>query len=150
MNQQYPARIADEDSWVNAESSSNGNPLMLRIRPDLQSFDGKESFPNKIVFTWEFGHAEELAGLPSDEQYDEMKLFEDALVESLEEGRCAIFAYAHTGCGACERHFYISDLTEIKPALDGVLNGFPGLPLRIETYDDPEWTEYLTLASRMQ
>ena len=81
---------------------------------------------------------------------DEMKLFEDALVESLEEGRCAIFAYSHTGCGLCERHFYISGLTEIQPALDAVLNGFPGLPLTIETYSDPEWSEYLTLAERMQ
>ena len=149
MNQLYPYRNADEDSWINAESNSNGNPLMLRIRPDLQSFDGKESFPKKIVFTWEFGHTEERTGLPSHEQCDEMKLFEDALVESLEEGRCAIFAYSHTGCGLCERHFYISGLTEIQPALDAVLNGFPGLPLTIETYSDPEWSEYLTLAERM-
>jgi len=150
MTNPYPTHISDHCEWINAETYSNDQPVMLRIRPDLKKFEGKNAFPEKLVFTWEFGDTKEFAGLPSDEQYDQMRPFEDALVAALEGGRSAIFAYAHTGHGICELHFYITSVDEIKPDLDPLLNHFPGLPLKIESYGDVEWLQYMSLVQRLQ
>ena len=146
----YPSVLADDDSWINAERTEGGQPRMVRIRPDLASFDGKTSFPRKIVFTWTYGDDPELSGLPNEAQYNQMRPFEDALVLALEKSRAAIFVYARTGLGLREWNFYIVDIEGIQPDLNRVLSHFPGLPLTIGHYEDKHWSEYSAIVDRMQ
>ena len=131
---------ADNDAWNTAEGKMNGRPSLIRFRPNLKGHLGNPKYPKRLTIFWDYGD-DELTGMPTSEQIDEMKVFEDALVNALDPGLFGIFAFAYTSAGTREWHFYVNKVSEIQYRINQALAEFPKLPIELQIEDDADWGE---------
>ena len=130
---------ADSDAWNTAEGKHDGKPSLIRYRPNLHSFLGDERYPRRLVVIWEF--ESNSSGMPSDEQSDDMREFEDAIVGALDADRCAVLAFVYTHSGIREWHFYLNDVNEAGSRFNESLSEFPKLPISLQVENDFNWDE---------
>ena len=133
--------IADSDAWNLAEGKFNECPSLLRYRPNLKNFLGHSDYPRRLTIVWEYEKKEGTNGLPTDDQSDAMREFEDALIGVLDSDRIAILSFIFTNNGIREWNFYIGDVQFVGEKINEALADKPGLPISLEVQDDPEWTE---------
>lgn len=133
--------IADSDAWTLAEGKFREKPTLLRYRPNLKNFLGHSNYPRRLTIIWEYEEKEGRDGLPCDDQSDEMREFEDALIAVLDSDRIAILAFIFTHDGNREWNFYIGDVQVVGEKINEALADKPGLPISLEVEDDSEWTE---------
>lgn len=131
---------AETDAWHLAEGEVEGKPSLLRFRPNLEPFLGLPTHDRRLAISWEY-EQENTSGMPSDAQSDDMRAFEDAIVNALDPDRLAILAFTYTGDGFREWHFYVGDVDEVGSRINAALADFPELPIALEVQDDPDWDE---------
>ena len=131
---------AETSAWNIAEGESEGKPRLIRYRPDLESHIGSPDYSQRLVKIWDY-EPENASGMPSDQQSEEMKSVEDALVDALDPDRIAIFAFVLTIPGSREWHYYVSDIGEVGNRINSALSSFPKLPLHLQVEEDPEWEQ---------
>ncbi|MBF7074450.1 DUF695 domain-containing protein [Glaciecola sp. MH2013] len=129
---------ADKDSWNNAESIIDGTPSLIRYRPDLEYLLGHKDYPRKLTIFWDY-EKKENNGLPTDEQMEEMRKFEDVVVPALDLDRLAIFVLAFTKDGTREWHFYTGDIGAVGKRFNESLSSFPKLPIELQVETDENW-----------
>lgn len=149
MPNSFPENSADDDAWTGAEAENDGQPLLIRLRPNLADFDGRPAFAQKLLIRWKYGNDGE-SGMPDSEQSDDMRTWEDSLVRALEQIRVGILAYVFTYQGVREWHIYFSSMDGLQEALDIAVAGLPQMPLHMEVSDDAEWSEYFGLTNSIQ
>ena len=126
--------------WNIAESDNGGMPRLIRYRTDLVPFIASSDYPQRLVIIWEYD-ADNLNGMPSTEQSETMKSFEDALVETLDSDRLAVLAFVLTCNGSREWHYYINRVDEVGLRINTALSEFPKLPIHLQVENDPEWEQ---------
>ena len=131
---------ANTDAWNTAQGQHQGKPRLLRYRPNLEKYLGDSKYPNRLVIIWDF-ESEDPSGLPSSELLDEMREFEDAVVDALDIDRCAVLAFILTHDGVREWHFYIYDVSEVGNRINESLATFPKLPINLQVEEDSNWDE---------
>lgn len=142
-----PIPSAESDTWNNAEGSSGGLPVLLRYRPQLEAFLGDPRYSRRLVIAWHYPITNS-SGLPSDDQNDEMRLFEDLIQSHLDPDGTAILAYARTHSGTRRLNYYISDAQTLSQRINKALANQPKFPIELEVEDDPEWTGLRTILER--
>jgi len=103
---------ANSAPWNIAESDNGGMPRLIRYRTDLVPFIASSDYPQRLVIIWEYD-AVNLNGMPSTEQSETMKCFEDALDATLDSDRIAVLAFVLTCNGSREWHYYINRVEEV-------------------------------------
>ncbi len=131
---------ANSAPWNIAESDNGGMPRLIRYRTDLAPFIARSDYPQRLVIIWEYD-ADNLNGMPSTEQSETMKSFEDALVETLDSDRLAVLAFVLTCNGSREWHYYINRVDEVGLRINTALSEFPKLPIHLQVENDPEWEQ---------
>lgn len=131
---------ANSAPWNIAESDNGGMPRLIRYRTDLAPFIANSDYPQRLVIIWEYD-ADNLIGMPSTEQSETMKSFEDALVETLDSDRLAVLAFVLTCNGSREWHYYINRVDEVGLRINTALSEFPKLPIHLQVENDPEWEQ---------
>ena len=106
---------ADDDAWTVAEGELEGRPLLIRYRPKLAGFSGRDQYPMKLTVRWTYGDDGQ-SGMPDEAQSDTMKDLEDSLVAEFDSDRIGILAFIYTAHGMREWHIYFSDLEELQQA----------------------------------
>ncbi|MEZ9526994.1 DUF695 domain-containing protein [Enterovibrio norvegicus] len=130
-----------ETSALNiAEGTNEGEPRLIRYRPDLEPFLGSSNYPQRLVIIWDY-EIDNSSGMPSEQLSEEMKDFEDALVGALDPDRIAILAFVLTNAGSREWHYYVSDIQEVGNKINLALSSFPKLPLHLQVEGDPDWEQ---------
>ena len=133
--------VADSDAWSIAEGNYSGCLTMIRFRPNLKNFLGHSSYPRRLSITWEYEKKDGSKGLPSNDQLDEMREFEDVLMKFLDPDGTAILAFVFTSNGFREWNFYIADAQVVGEKINEALLDKPGLPISLEVVNDPDWSE---------
>jgi len=131
---------AETSSWNIAEGESDGKVRLIRYRPDLEPYIGSPDYPKRLVIIWDY-EIGNTSGMPSEQQIEEMKSFEDALVGTLDPERLAILTFVLTCNGCREWHYYVSDIEKIGPKINSALSTFPKLPIHLQVEDDPDWEQ---------
>jgi len=131
---------ADTDEWITAEGTFDGNPSILRFRPNLKDHLGNPDYPQRLIVTWEYEEEDE-SGMPPSEESDAMAEFEDILVANLDPERLAILAFVFTTPGRREWHLYMGDVDAVGERINQSLEGYPELPITLEVEEDEEWNE---------
>jgi hypothetical protein len=131
---------AENDAWNVAEGDVNGKPSLLRFRPNLKSFLGIPTHSQRLVITWEY-EQDNSSGMPSENQSEDMRAFEDAIVNALDSDRLAILSFIYTNNGLREWQFYVRDIEEVGIRINTALAGFPKLPISLEVQEDTNWDE---------
>lgn len=131
---------ANTDAWNTADGQYQGKPRLLRYRPNLKKYLGDPEYPRRLIIIWDY-ESENSSGLPSSELLDEMRSFEDAVVNALDIDRCAVLAFILTQNGVREWHFYLDDVSEVGDRINESLTTFPKLPLHLQVEEDSNWDE---------
>jgi hypothetical protein len=131
---------ANSDAWNIAKGKNPEHPTVIRFRPSLEAFLGDVNYPRRLTIIWQYD-AVETDGMPSERQSQDMKDFEEMLIQTLDQDRLAILAFVVTHGGSREWHFYLSDVSEVGIRINKALASIPDLPLDLTVNDDPEWDE---------
>ena len=138
---------AETAAWNGAEGRRNGQPVLLRYRPELQPFLGDSRYPRRLMITWSYP-CDNSSGMPSDRQSDEMREFEDLLQAHLDADGTAILAFVRTHSGSRCWTYYIADAQLLSQRINTALANHPNLPVEFEVADDPDWTALKTVLER--
>lgn len=124
-----------QGSWVDISllSAALGERATWRLRLDVD--DCRPSFPTLMVVTWPS------ATFPSLELREHFAEFERATSGLSFGPRSRLVASLISGDGK-SWSFRSVDSDEFLADLNRALTESPGLPLRIQTRSDPEWSEY--------
>ena len=131
---------ANTDAWNAAEGKRNNKTSLIRYRPNLEKHLGTPNYSQRLIIIWAFNENDH-SGMPSAEQSDEMRIFENAIVDVLDPDRSAILVLVITNAGEREWHFYVQDIADIGQKINEVLSGFPKLPITLQVEDDADWDE---------
>jgi hypothetical protein len=142
-----PIPSAETAAWNNAEGSKGGQPVLLRYRPELQTFLGDPRYPSRLVITWSYP-CYNSSGMPTDDQTEEMRDFEDLLLVHFDTDGTAILAFVRTHSGCRRWTFYIADAQLFSQRVNAALAQHPNLPIEFEVSDDPEWAALKTILER--
>jgi hypothetical protein len=138
---------AENDAWNLAEGSRNGLPTMIRYRPSLAAFCGDSKYPTLLTIEWSY-EQEDKTGLPSDEQSNEMRSFEDSLQKTLDPKRVAVLAFVFTHAGNRVWHYYFGNKSELQKGINKALSNQPNLPISLNAEEDPDWSEFRLVLSQ--
>lgn len=142
-----PIPSAETAAWNGAEGSRDGQPILLRYRPELEMFLGDPRYPRRLVITWSYA-CDNSSGMPSNDQSDAMKEFEDLLQAHLDPDGTAILAFVRTHSGSRCWTYYIADPKLLSQRINTALANHPNLPIEFEVEGDPEWTALKTILER--
>lgn len=129
---------ADSASWNIAEGFRDDKPILIRYRPDLDSLFGHLNYSKRLVIFWDYVCTNS-TGLPDNNQLNDMREFEDSIVDALDKDRLGIFVYSYTYSGTREWHFYVSNIQLVGETINNALASFPKLPIELQVEDDPQW-----------
>lgn len=96
------------DAWTGVEVELNNRPLLIRLRELPHSFL-KSRYPQRINIFWRMSEVDE-SGLPTDEEFDRIRTFEDRLVDAIEANENSILVGALTSNGEKELIFHTADV----------------------------------------
>lgn len=139
--------MTTEHSWTIAEGESNGVPVFVRLRDDVQPQAESGRYLSWVRITWKY-EADDEYGLPSDEELDEMSDFEEVLEESLEAGNHAVMVFVMTHAGVRQWLFYTSDIHKTTQRFEALPKSLDD-HLELSSDNDAEWKEYRSLAARI-
>ena len=130
------------DKWTGAEgANTDGIPVMVRYRQNLQSFIDTGLYNTKVNMTWSYD-TDEAALMPNPGEADVMDNVEEALLLALEGDRQAILVAVETGQGTKRWTWYTADGEEMEKRMSDVLERFETLPLDYTKTEDPNWNGY--------
>lgn len=124
--------------WAGAEAVRHGKPLVIRLRRFSQIPLG-DSFPYLFSIVFKYDICDESA-LPTTNQYEIIKIFEDDVLDFLERSGNLIITLIETGNGAVQYYLYTWDVDETAAQIDRLADD--NLPLEFSADEDHEWTEY--------
>ena len=126
------------DDWQLAQGTSQGQPVVVRMRATFPSPADQALFSRLIVISWAYIGNE--SGMPQREVHQMMNAFEDALEAGTEKRNVAFQALSITGNGKKEWRYYAADTDNFMESLNADLVGHEAYPLEIQSFLDPEWS----------
>lgn len=135
-----PIPSADSDAWNLAEGESKGRPRLIRYRPNLEEHLGDSRYPRRLIITWNY-EVTNTSGMPSDQETEQMRSFEEALDSVLDPERLAILAFIYTHDGLRRWHYCLADVGTVGQRINEALSDRPRLPINLAVEDDPDWDE---------
>jgi hypothetical protein len=128
----------NRDVWDVAEVRTDSGLALLRYRTPVLGGHHVEGFERVLKIVWTF--AEEGAGaLPSTQQSEQMKLFEDRFCQAVEHDARAVLTAVLTFDGARQWVFYTGDVGECGARLEAMPQEAEPYPLELTTDMDPAW-----------
>ena len=132
--------IIENDVWAIAEGTHKDLPLLVRFREKLVPGIDVSNHPQLIRIYWEYeAHT---SGMPSEADSDEMEVFENRLVDALENDLAGVLAAVVTTNGYREWIYYINSVDTFASRLHNMPQEQVPYPITIETEADPEWDYY--------
>ena len=132
--------IIRNDQWAGTKGIHNGLPLILRFRNKLVPGVNVSSLPRVVKIYWTYDEHE--SGMPSKANSQDMKVFENRLVEALESDLSGVLTAVITTNGYREWVYYVSSIETFASRLQNMPQEQEPYPIEIETEDDPKWEYY--------
>jgi hypothetical protein len=133
--------VTKNDTWSNSEGENEGIPFLIRFRPHLQKFEQSKKFNYRVLIEWNY-NSKSKSQMPDDIEINSMRKFENSLVKHLENDLQAVLSFVYTGGGRREWNWYSQDINLTQDRLDKVLSTLGPLPVKIMSFDEPNWDEY--------
>lgn len=134
------------DEWFTALSQNEaGQLIFVTGRQGIDAFRKKGALKVRVEIKWSY--KADVEGMPDDSTADLIGQVEQALRSSMERDKLAILTGNYTGGGEKYWIFYTRHLPTFQERLNAALVDYETLPLEIYCEEDPEWEEYLDMAS---
>lgn len=135
-------KITLTDSWFGSEGNLDGLPTIIRGRDSMFNFFESGLYNHRIEITWTFNEKHE-TGLPSNAESEEMRKFEDAIVESVESDLQSVLVAVFTWNNTRTWFYYTKSSEEFNTRINKALSEFEEkLPIELSKTVDSNWNEY--------
>lgn len=138
----------DDFTWVVAECADPDRPFFIRYIEDKKQIDRKR-YSNRLNVFWTFRTPTE-NGLPSSEDGDETKVFEDRLIEAVEIEGHSILVMIITGRGQKEYVWQTADPQQFLDSLTSMPQEKERYPIEIQHTEDEAWSFYNDLLADIE
>lgn len=131
-----------QGNWLTypAESTGNGQTIIVTIRTDLDKFRGNPRFIYRVTIAWPYdGKAD---GMPDEPTADLMEQATDLMSETFRKDPVAVLTEISTGDNRREWVLQTSSLGIFNKKINQALASLPLLPLEFEAEEDPDWEIY--------
>lgn len=125
-------------SWLTAEKTYEGFPLLLRRPADLDVDSLRPLYPTLAVVTHEFTRRK-LNGLPEPDYNDGLVDMDCELVRAFDAHRMGVPALVETFGGQRHYYFYVAQEADVPGVISVVARRYPSERLSWSVRPDPEW-----------
>lgn len=129
--------IVTRDKWAGARGTHNERPLIIRFRNEVSKNCDCKELPHLIQIYWTFEDSP--SGMPSSEENEAMRIFEDRLIDALESDLTGILIAAVTTNGYREWVYYVRSVETFAERLHAMPQEEDPYPIEIQTRKDPGW-----------
>ena len=131
------ADIISRDKWAGAEGTHNERPLIIRFRNEVSKDCDLKELPHLMRVFWTFEDSP--SGMPSREENEAMRIFEDRLIDALEKDLAGMLIAAITTNGYREWVYYAKSVETFAERLHVMPQEENPYPIEIQTREDPKW-----------
>ncbi|WP_299397805.1 DUF695 domain-containing protein [Pelagibius sp.] len=132
------ASLIERDEWKGIAVEKKQGPGLLRWRvPVLQPGDG-DSHPTLIQVVWPYAE-QGSAAMPSDQLFEELRVFEDRLCAAWEQDALAVLTAVLTFDGAKQWVFYTNDVQACTRRLNEMPQVEQPYPIEVTARPDGTW-----------
>ena len=127
-------------------------PYLIRVRTAVRDLAGHPALPNLLQISWTYlleGQQVQV-GLPTRDQAEEMRIFENRIVDALQSDPVALLVSVNTRQGERRWLWYCGAPDETERRLNAVLGRDASFPIALETLADPDWKFYRDLVSAVE
>jgi hypothetical protein len=136
-----PAELIQRDHWASATGETEGWPYFVRYREPLLEPPDVGAYPRCLRVLWAYDDAES-GSLPTSDDSDRMKVFEDRLCTAWEDDAVAVLTAVLTFDGTRQWVFYTANVPECAARLNAMPQEPERYPVELDVFDDVDW-EYL-------
>ena len=133
----------DSITWAVAEGEYETHPLFIRFREIPKTFP-RARYHQRLNIFWKMSAPDE-NGLPTEDEFERLNLFEDRLVPAVEDDEHSILVSVLTCNGEREFIFHTADVPGFMERLTNIPQEEDRYPITIQRYDDPDWSYFDSL-----
>jgi uncharacterized protein DUF695 len=126
-------------SWLTAEKTYEGAPLLLRRPADFDIASLRPGFPTLVVITHQFTRRMP-NGLPDPDYNDGLAEMDHEVVTAFDADQMGVAALVETCAGKRTYYIYVTADADVSNALSAVARRYPDERLSWSFRSDPEWT----------
>ena len=138
----------DSLTWVVAEGDYDGRPVLIRLRELPKEFPASK-YPDRLNVTWTMSEVDE-NGLPTENEFSRLSDFEDRLIDAVEPDEQSILVGALTCNAEKEFIFQTANASEFLKRLTNMPQEKDRYPIKIERYEDPDWSYFKAVMSQLE
>jgi hypothetical protein len=127
--------------WLVAMAEYEGLPLLLRVRPEIDTKQNKATYPRRVRVTHKLAKVDQ-TGLPEPEYNESLFELDQAIVEALQAAGSGIVVLIETFNGERTYDAYITPKAKPAAAIRALKKRFPKQKITLVEKDDPEWRLY--------
>ena len=136
-------RIADQfkisPSWRQAEGETDGQPVLIRVRNDIEAAVGAEGLPVCMQLTVSFPEEVNCTAL-DEEQAGFIEEFETIVIDEIEEKGLALCCLVYNIQNQIDYTFYGKDVEAFIAHVSEY--DFDGVELSVASEEEPDWSSY--------
>lgn len=131
-----------QGQWLTypAESTENGNTIIVTIRTDVDKFRDNPRFVYRVTVALPYDGASD--GMPDEPTAEMMEEVTRSLAEVFHKDPVGVLTEISTGDNRREWVFQTSSLGIFNKKINQALADLPLLPLEFEAEEDPDWEIY--------
>jgi Family of unknown function (DUF695) len=129
------------DTWSVVESEDQGNPLIIRLRQEIDCLVGQKLYPHLLMVTWKFPNPMD-SGLPKPNEAQEASEFENLLVNGVESSSCALLTCIATSNGHRAWYFYTNNVDVFSDHLHNIPQKDDRYPITVYLTSNDRWKSF--------
>lgn len=138
----------DSFGWTGVDCDYEDKPLLVTYREVPDDFPRKQLSLRLNIF-WRLYESDE-NGLPTDDEFERLKRFEDRVIEAFETDQHSILVMVLTANGEREYVFQTADPDGFKQRLTSMEQELERYPIEIYLNDDPDWDYYESVCDSVE
>lgn len=132
-------RVLTADQWAASDGFVDDAPFIIRFRTPVLRAGEVDGYEHRLSIVWPYAD-EDSGAMPSDDDSEAMRQFEDRLCMALEHDAHAMLAAVLTFDGARQWVFYAKDIPECGHRINTMPQNDDRYPIELTCDHDPDWT----------
>ena len=132
--------VKAKDEWLEVKRKVNESVAVYRYRTEIIPPVNTSDFPTLVAITWEFGDYEDPFKFQRSVEEHHADL--EQSLDHLNGEENGFLFLVRTGDELKEWVWYVKDFENWMVKLNEAFAGKPAFPIRIDPYEDPEWTTF--------
>jgi hypothetical protein len=133
--------MPNQDEWLLARGERDSFPMIIRMASAYRGSGALPGYDHHIIISVKL-RSPSPAGLPSEEEGDDLQRFEESLCSAIEKDNQSLCVLVITNNGLRDFIFYTRDPSGAKEKINAALSALKGFEFSIAIEPDERWEIY--------